>query len=240
MFGMPKRAVSFFRCDDSGSNRIPNQGSHVRPEHRIEFLTHSTITKFLTGPSLKTLCQRFTENLAVELSNASISYMWQDLPDLQSIFESEVFCAALNAMCGPFLVSLNPDFARDFFVMENGMPQLAKHFPRWLIPATYNARDRCLGSIKRWHKFARSHGGTSDEVTPKEWDLYYGAKLMRSRQEVWAKMDAMDDDAAASEDLGLIWAYALSFKHYSLVFILTSPQLAPTPSSSSFLGMKHD
>lgn len=95
MFGMPKRAVSFFRCDDSGSNRIPNQGSDVRPEHRIEFLTHSTITKFLTGPSLKTLCQRFTENLAVELSNASISYMWQDLPDLQSIFESEVFCAAL-------------------------------------------------------------------------------------------------------------------------------------------------
>lgn len=131
MFGMPKRAVSFYMCDDSGSNRIPNQGSDIRPEHRIELLTHSTITKFLTGPSLKTLCQRFTENLVVELSNASISYMWQDLPDLNSIFESEVLRAALNAMCGPLLVSLNPDFTRDFFEMENGMSRLAKHFPRW-------------------------------------------------------------------------------------------------------------
>ncbi len=164
MFGMPKRAVSFYMCDNSGSSRIPNQGSDIRPKHRIEFLTNSTLTKFLTGASLKTLCQRFAENLAIEISNSDISYMWQDLPDLNSIFESEVFRAALSAMCGPLLVSLNPDFTRDFFEMEVGMSRLAKHFPRWLIPTTYNARDRCLRSIKRWHKFAQSHGGIGAEA----------------------------------------------------------------------------
>ena len=48
---------------------------------------------------------------------------------------------------------------------------------------------------------------TKISVNDPEWELYFGSKLVRARQEYSAGLEPMNADALAAEDLGLLFAY---------------------------------
>lgn len=206
MFGFPKSASSFYLADNSGLGSFPHPDSNVPPDHRIDYLTHSSVARFLTGTGLRPLSQRFMRNLAEQLSNNHIGHDWESLSDLYSIFRTDVLRAALKAAFGSYILSLTPEFCQDFWRYDEGLPLLAKGVPRWLTPAPYKARDKCLENIKKWHYFAKGVSPNAKAVNVDDWDPYFGAGVMRYRQELYSKMEAMDADGIASEDLGLIWA----------------------------------
>jgi hypothetical protein len=46
----------------------------------------------------------------------------------------------------------------------------------------------------------------SKELAYVQYEEYFGAKVMRERQQLFKGIDDFGEDAAASSDLGMIWA----------------------------------
>ena len=206
MCKMPKDTLAFWMDDDSGHHAQPHPDSKVPPHLRIDYLTHSSVATFLTGEGLKPFARRYTTNLTERLlKTSSIREEWSSFPDLFAFMQAELFPAAVEAMCGQELLSMNPTFVEDFWAFNKVLPGLAKGYPQWLFPGLYRARDKCLDSLKRWHEVIWTH---FDEPAGdfKGWNSVYGTEFVKFRHIMWSKMPRMNADAAATEDLGLIWA----------------------------------
>lgn len=203
---MPKDTLAFWMDDDSGHHLQPHPDSKIPPHLRIDYLAYSLVSTFLTGDGWKPFARRFTTNLAERLLNVDfVRSEWSNLPDLYVFMQTELFHAAVEAMCGQNLLSKNPTFVEDFWAFDKVLPRLAKGYPQWLYPQSYRARDKCLASLKRWHEVIRTHFNES-AVDSKGWNPAYGAEFVKNRHIMWSKMPRMNADAAAAEDLGMIWA----------------------------------
>lgn len=207
IFGTPSKAISFYAADDSGVNSTPAPGSQIKPEHRLNFFQVRAAHKHLAGNGMVQMTERFLTVLGRRIENSQIGDEWTEMPDLYTFLQHEVFNAAVEALCGEHLLTQYPGFVDDFWEFDRSVPTLFKAFPRWLTPRPYKTRQRLLDAIKRWHKFARDHSDFT-KIGPEddEWDPYWGAKLMRARQNYTTGMHFMSADALASEDLGLIFA----------------------------------
>lgn len=209
MFGMPAKAKDFIAADNSGLNVKPHPMSEVKPEHRIDYLTHSSLKRFLTGPGLEPLVSRFRDNLWGQLTCLKIGSEWIEMPDLYGFIKVQLFNASVEAMCGKSILTLNPTFCDDFWKFDEGLSDLAKGYPRWWIPATYRARNKCLAHVKKWHEFLREQCSRRESEMTDGYDPKLGAEIMRYRQKLYSEMEAIDTDAMASEDLGMLWGYVL-------------------------------
>jgi hypothetical protein len=206
MFKMPKDTLAFWMADDSGHLAQPHPDSNVPAHLRIDHLTHSSISKFLTGPGLKPFAERFTQNLKGRLMvNSSVGCDWSQHPDLFAFMQAELFPAAVEAMYGTRIFSINPNFVQDFWEFNRLLPLLAKGYPRWLAPSAYRARDKCLESMKKWQS-AVSTNFQTPPVGMESWSPEYGAEFVKHRHFMWSKMPRVGADGAATEDMGMIWA----------------------------------
>ena len=207
MFGMPDDAAQFYLSDDSGINMTPSPHASIEPSQRVKYLTHQTMSKLLTGPGLTILAEKFAANLAEQfVAVKGVTTEWRDLPDLYTFMRDELFRATVRSICGENLLNLNGSFCEDFWVFDKALASLAKRFPRWTVPSAYAARDKCIAEIRIWHEFIRPY--LEDENmnrTPNEISKIFGTEFIKSRQEMWSKMDRMSPQAMASEDLGVIW-----------------------------------
>ena len=203
---MPKDTLAFWMSDDSGMLSQPHPESHVPAHLRVDYMTHDSVAKLLTGVGLKPLCDRFTRNLSRRLlTNASVSMEWVEHPDLFAFMQDELLVPAVEAVWGTKIFAVNPNFSRDLWNFSRGIPYLAKGYPRWLAPYAYSARDRCLENVKQWHRAV-----SFDLETPIQgmdrWNPEYGTEFVKYRHRMWSQMPRMNDDVMATEDLGLAWA----------------------------------
>ena len=209
MFGTPRRAAHIYKNDNSGIGPKPAAGTQVKHEDRIFYHQHQAAHKYLSGKLLDGLTERFMRFLDEELaSNGQIDdEEWSELPDLCVFARDLIFTAATKSLFGPYLLSLNPGFAEDFWQYVDAMPMLLKGVPRWMNPRAYKARDRVLDEIRKWHRFARQQSDVSP-VGPNDadWDDYWGSKYLRVRQSFGQAIEGMDDEALAAEDLALLVA----------------------------------
>ena len=207
MFGTPSDVIPFYAADDSGVNSIPAPGSRVKPEHRLNYFQVRAAHKHLAGSGMVKMTERFLSVLERRIEESHVGRDWIDMPDLYTFLQYEVFNAAVEALCGKYLLTQYPGFVDDFWEFDRSVPMLFKGLPRWLIPRPYRVRQRILDAIKSWHKLAREHSdSTKINAEDDEWDPYWGAKLMRARANYTKSMPFMNEDALAAEDLGLIFA----------------------------------
>ncbi|MCJ1391521.1 hypothetical protein MMC18_004385 [Xylographa bjoerkii] len=207
LFGTPANVIPYYAGDNSGVNSTPLPGSRVKPEHRITYFQTRAAHKHLSGLGLVQMTDFFLKVLEREIDGTQVGSEWVDQPDLYRFLQNEVFRAAVEALCGPYLFSQSPTFVEDFWEFVSWVPTLIKGFPRWMLPKPYRVRGRLLDAIKRWHELAHKHSDcTKIGVDDPEWEPYFGSKLIRARQEYSRSMHFMDADALAAEDLGLIFA----------------------------------
>ena len=206
IFGMPNTALKLYTADNSGCYHEPTAFSSVKPDNRVDYITHQALSRFLSGPGLNPLFNRFTENLIRCLQDFRVGRQWMDMEDLWSLFKTKVTPAAIQAMCGTSICSLIPCIADDLWTYDSAIPDLIKGLPRWWVPDSYAKRDRMLQNIKRWHVLARERFDETQIGSDRDWDPHFGSEFIRSRQKTFSKMDGMDEDAVAASDLGAIWA----------------------------------
>ncbi|KAL8819574.1 MAG: hypothetical protein Q9223_002018 [Gallowayella weberi] len=206
IFGMPDKALRLYTADDSGCLDEPRSYSTVKPENRIDHITHKALSRFLSGPGLDPFFDRFTKNMMRNLGSLGIGHEWMRLEDLWALFRSNITSAAIEAMCGSAIMALHPSFADDLWAYDSGIPDLVKGLPRWWVSGSYAKRDHILRSIKSWHAYARKNFDASRIGPDGDWDPIFGSRFIRERQDIFPRMDGMDDDGMAASDLGAIWA----------------------------------
>lgn len=206
IFGMHEKAIEAYTADDSGPYRKPHPFSNVEPRNRIDFLTHDSLLRGLSGPSMLPTFERFQNILKRNLDAEAIGQEWIELPDLFIFFRNMVGKAVLESLFGPSLLAINPSFTDDLAEFDGSVVHLAKRMPRFLIPKAYRVRGRLLAQIQNWYQFARQHyrddGVDAENI---QWDPFWGSVMNRERQKMLLSIDGHDDAAVASTDLGLIW-----------------------------------
>jgi hypothetical protein len=210
LFGSPRSKSYIYEQDDTGILAEPLPGSRPLATHnRIYYGTHKTLHANLAGPALAHLAEDFMKNLSTEIEqDKSVGFdEWVEILDLYSFIRDKVFRASTSALCGPHIFRLNPTLTADFWKFDSYAPKVFKTLPRWMIPEAYEVRDSLHSQVKKWHKFANEHVDVnSKEVADLQYEEYFGAKIMRDRQQLFRGIDDFGEDAAAAGDLGMLWA----------------------------------
>jgi hypothetical protein len=207
-FGVPKYFQTFFAEDTSGISHTPHAGSNVKPEHRIDYLMHTFIVQYMTGNGLASMADRFAINMMKQLESFSKSSPPTPRHDLYVFVQNHIFNASISALFGKAIFDLNPNFCSNFWKFEDGLPDLAKGYPRLLLRSQYKARDQCLAQVHKWHRFLETrHHNDRISSQSEDYDDTFGSRIVQQRHGAFDKMDVMKSDARASEDLALIWGY---------------------------------
>lgn len=122
-FGLPAKALDLYDKDDSGGGRVPHPGSTVEARNRIDYRVYESMNRFLEGKGLLPLWARFVESITQQLHGLHdrIGDGAADQADLMKFVGDEATSSILNAMCGPYLLSLNPTFLQDFWDFDRNL-----------------------------------------------------------------------------------------------------------------------
>ena len=198
--------AKFCELDDSGRGPRPRSGTNVNAENRIWYLTHNSAATYLSGPHLKSLASRFQHQLSSRIEAMSLPLGWGVNTDLYGFLYDVLFPTQVELLFGTSFFDLNPTFAGDFRQFHRGLPLLLRRLPRWLVPKAWDARERCLESIKKWHVWVQEQQASGIALCDEDRALRYGSRFISTRQAMHSKMKDLDADDIASSELGIIWA----------------------------------
>jgi len=122
-FGLPAKALSLYDKDDSGGNHVPHPGSTVDARNRIAYRDYESLTKFLEGKGLSPFWNRFSYSITERLHSMydHIGSDWVYYEDLMKTIGDEATTAIINALCGPYLLALCPEFLESFWVFDRNL-----------------------------------------------------------------------------------------------------------------------
>ncbi|KAL8846387.1 MAG: hypothetical protein Q9221_008529, partial [Calogaya cf. arnoldii] len=204
-FLTPEQSMKVYLGDDSGISPQPHPLSNIPEKNRYYYRNRKAIVGFFNGPGLTSTGNRFSNLLVNEIRLLEVSDDWSNETDLHNFVLRVLIGPAVEAMCGPVLLDENPNFGNDFWKMDHDILYFFKAYPKWLAPSAFRNRVKLLNGVKHWHTFARDHFDATCTESDGH-DRFYGSPLMRSRQQYLTKIDGLDADAIASQDLGLLWA----------------------------------
>lgn len=204
VFGMAAKPSQHYLLDDSGTSAHPLPESNVAPNNRVGYLNHQLFNQLLLGPGFSPLWASFEKGLARFINTQSSMTGWTENADFLEVFTLDLMKVSLEALCGPILLQLDPDFPRRFWEYSNGLPHFLRRLPRFLVPKSYRIRDSLIQSVKNWHRAAKQKSAEKPHMDG-DTDPFWGTEFFRRRQEVLQQVDDYDEDAIAVEDFAALW-----------------------------------
>ncbi|THC96030.1 hypothetical protein EYZ11_004490 [Aspergillus tanneri] len=199
-FYTPKESLHYY-----ATHNPSRSSSGVKIEH-IHDLQASISIKYLSGKYLVAMSERYLAILKVRLVKLELpADSWTEIPDFYTWLQSQVTPSVIEAMMGSRILQMYPGIVGDFWEFDRQIANYSRGFPRWLIPSAYQTRDRLLTKIKAWNQVAHRNSDCTQygEEGP-EWDEFFGSKFIKAREDA-LKNHGLDDDAIASEHLGLLF-----------------------------------
>lgn len=205
VFGMPKKAVAMYTLDNSGILPKPRLSSNVASHNRIDFHTHAGFNHLLSGDRLINLYKRWLACFTPRLERLQIGNEWISVADIMDYWMPSLTAALNEAMAGPVLECINPNFTQDFLEFLPYVHGLMKGLPRWWLPRAFALRESLNRDFRQWHSLARTFFKESDISPDGDADPWWGCAAMRERQKLFEKVDNWGHDAMAASDFGLLW-----------------------------------
>ncbi|KAI9876911.1 MAG: hypothetical protein M1830_005312 [Pleopsidium flavum] len=209
LFGMAPKARNMYTLDTSGILAKPKSDSHVAPHNRIDHLTHTSFHKHLLGDGLSKFYQRFSAALMRRFPSLNIQNEWTEFPDIMGFWMPPLTASMNEALAGPILECVNPNFTQDLLRYFPYIHNLMKGLPRWCIPEAYRLREKLIGDVKQWHAIARARFRETD-IDEDGGDQWWGSSFIRERQKILGKVDNWDYDSIASSDFGVLWGASVN------------------------------
>ncbi|KAF2726544.1 cytochrome P450 [Polyplosphaeria fusca] len=205
VFGMAPKAVEMYNLDDSSFYPKPLDTSAVKPNNRIDYHTHANFLKMLNGEGLNNLFKRWQQGFSRRLDALNIGTTWVEGKDIDDFWTMQLAASLNEAMAGPVLEQVNPNFTREFVDYLPYVHKLMMGLPRWSMPRANRLRDGLVRDVKAWHDLARERFDQSDVELNDGADRWWGLAAMRERQGILSAVDNWDRDSIACSDFGLLW-----------------------------------
>ncbi|KAM7193863.1 cytochrome P450 [Rhypophila sp. PSN 637] len=241
VFGLSQQANEMYNRDDSGIQVKPASNSIVAPNNRIDYHTHTNFVKMLSGEGLNTMFSRwhasFSRRLDLIIHNIqdSDTDQWTVNPDLEGFWMTPLTAAMNEAIAGPILESVNPNFTQNLVEFMPYVHSFLKGLPKWWMPRAFALRKSLNRDCKTWHSLARALSRDSDNkdshfrsdsASPDS--PWWGLAAMRDRQVILEKVDNWDHDSMAASDLGFLWGANINVHTaalWCLIEIIRDPDL---------------
>ena len=178
----------------------PRLQSNVPTHHRIHRIVHVQVIKHLSGGGLEPLVNRLMKNISRQLATSGITNEWLDMPDLYEFCQVKLLPASLDAMFGPYRTAINHHFITDYWKFDKCTPYLLKVFPRFLIPGSWSARQKCLESLKAYSDYVGKLYDIDGKPKCKGVDTSFGMEFIMQRKRAFSKMEPMNPDSIARTD----------------------------------------
>lgn len=210
VFGLPPADAELYLNDDTGYGVQPVEGAKMtNPDLRVFYLAHRSLYAYIAGPGLEAMARQLVRSLAEQIAQCPVAVdRWTDVSDLYAgLVRKMLFKASVTALCGAHIFAINPDLDEDFWAFDAATLSLMR-WPAWLIPGARRAREKMKLNMTRWHRFAEQHyhyDGEDGEDDPRDWEEYFGNRIMRMRNRIYRKLP-LSDEAYAAEDVGMLWA----------------------------------
>ena len=209
-FGVEPVDASFYLADDTGVGNQPYPDSTMsNPDHRIFHLAYASFHTGLTGARLEEIMRQLVKSLSAQITASEFPVdKWIEVPDMYELFVRKLaFKASITAFCGSHIFEVIPTLEADFWAYDSHLPTLFKEIPHWLVPGAYRSRDNIKKQLAAWHVSAGEHYDVNRaKEDERDWEEFFGARLMRTRQQYFRKMP-LSKQTVAADDLGIIWAY---------------------------------
>lgn len=203
---MPEEnGLDIYRADNSGPLERPCVGTNIPPHDRIDYIHHKAFQRGLVGPGLAPTTSRFHSAIReriMALGDSSVE--WRVVDDLFTLVGKAVSAGLTEAVFGPSLLRLHPDFIDNIWAFDGALPWLVRMIPRWVNPRPHRARDKALEQIRGWHSYANQKF-REDCIGLDESDPYWGSEMVRCLRRALDDNGKHSDEAMAAHDLGLIW-----------------------------------
>lgn len=138
-FGLPALALSLYDKDGSGGGSVPHPQRSVEARNRIDYQVHNSLSMPFEGNGLLPTWNRFTDNITEQLHNFHnrIGHDWDHYSNSMKAFGNETTVSVINALHGPYLLKLNPDFLQDYWDSD-------KNLQTYLQGTTFNVCGEAL------------------------------------------------------------------------------------------------
>lgn len=95
----------------------------VEARNRIDYRVNQSLVRFLEGKGLLPFWNRFADNITQQLHSLHdrTGSKWEYHADLMNLVGNEATVSILNALCGPYLLKLNPHFLQDFWDFDRNL-----------------------------------------------------------------------------------------------------------------------
>ncbi|KAK3372168.1 Pfs, NACHT and ankyrin domain protein, partial [Podospora didyma] len=227
-FGLPAKALTLYDKDDSGGGPVPYPGSTVADHNRIDYPVYATLVRFLEGPGLLPFWRRFENYVQVQMESMREEFgpEWEYRDDLMKFVGDAASYSFVNALCGKYLLALNPTFMRDYWDFDRNLQTYLQGIPWFLAPKAYAARRRVLKATEVWQQYARDNYTESCKDADGD-DPFWGSSYFRERHGLFLKMDGFDHRAIACQDFGSIWAgrNAITSTEWAVFELYRDPEL---------------
>jgi cytochrome P450 len=206
VFNMALEAVNAYNIDNSGIQQSPLPHSNVAPHNRVDFQTHAGFIQLLSGDGLQRLYMRWSSSFARRLDVLDIRRdEWTESSSIMDFWLPPLVASLNEALAGPILETLNPNFTQNFIAFVPYAHALMKGLPRWLAPEAHRLRNSLTRDVKQWQDIARGCFRAQDVASDGDSDPWWGSAFFRHRQQYLMAVDAWDHEAVASSDFGLLW-----------------------------------
>ncbi|XXH02120.1 hypothetical protein Hte_008488 [Hypoxylon texense] len=140
---MPEKWLSVYAEDNSGQFHKPFPGSNVVPERRMHHILNDGIERALTGPGFDPTLQRFRSILISHIQALDApAGEWIEIKDFRRFIHNTVGRSLVQAIFGPSLLEVNPEFMDDLFEFDRALPLLARGVWSFLMPKPYAIRKK--------------------------------------------------------------------------------------------------
>lgn len=201
--GLPADDTALVAKDQSGSSRVSL--TETDEETRIWRRFHELYESHLIGSSaVSALTDLFVDNLADQFGSVAKGG-WVEC-GVDAFMKDKMFRASTIALAGPEVFSVDPDFAETFWAYDRDFMSLLYGLPRFLCRKGWQARDRCLETVRRYlEKGWEGIDWDAVEAKNPSWESHFGSKLVREREVAMDKY-GISLRGRASFQMGLIWS----------------------------------
>lgn len=196
---MPKNAAALYLADDSGSHAKPLPGSSVPEDMRVHRMIHVSDREALTGRGLSPTFQKYAATLITKMDEKVLED-WIEIPDFWGFVQETVGATLIEAIFGPSLLSIAPEFITNLFKFDDFAPMLIRGIPN---TKARRARDIVLSQFKHWARFAKGRFSETDISPDDDRDSFWGSAWTRYRHSHFTRF--FNEDAMASNDLAVSW-----------------------------------
>lgn len=200
--GMSQEAANLYLNDETGNYAKPVPGTNCPEDLRVYRKIYESDRRALIGPGLEPTLQRFINAFSRRMS-AFMSEEWIEVEDFWTLIQNTVGAAEIEAIFGPKLLEMHPDFIRLFFEFDLLVPSFLKMLS---FGRAERIRYKLHSKFRLWLRRTRetyTKASKSDDSDGGDDDRHWGSHWTRYRHMDFQHF--FDDDALASHDVGVAW-----------------------------------